>query len=111
MSTKTIQSMEFTCDGACGAKKTTAINSAGAGALPNGWSVLTEVGEAKHFCDTCTSLMKLPLYNQERQLRILNVLTVHELSDFDLEDLHEKLTEAEKKKLASGPRFSTPGGR
>lgn len=108
MSTRRVEMVEYDCDGQCGAKASTSVN---AGELPKGWvelrmstlaaSAVGQSGKEKvHFCSTCISLMFVILYNQDRQLRMLDSLTNTEIDDFDLEDLHEKLNEARKQKIA-----------
>ena len=52
--------------------------------------------------------MRLPLWNQDRQLRILNVLTPTEMEDFDLGDLHQKLYDDEARRRARGASPDIP---
>ena len=110
MSSKTVQHIEFTCDGSCGAAETVKMNSAARGELPLAWSAVTtsKGEETKHFCDECSQLMRLPLWNQDRQLRILNVLTPTEMEDFDLGDLHQKLYDDEARRRARGASPDIP---
>ena len=96
--------VEFVCDGHCGASRQTNTD-----VTPTGWVVVVmdvaALTTTRHFCSECWSVMAVGLWNQERQRRILGVLTDEELADFDLQDLrarHEK---------ASGPYAGAPASR
>lgn len=103
MSFKTIETLEFDCDGQCGTKK---IGSADTPARqrrpidpPPGWVTISEGAVNKHFCATCWSLMSSLLYVPKRQLAYLRTLDEDELDDYDLEDRLRKLEDDEKRSV------------
>lgn len=107
MSVKTVEALEFECDGHYGLKKqvpVVTVNRSGerVSEMPNRWSSQAKDGETKHFCPTCTSLMDLMLYSPKRQLTLLASLTPDELMDFDLEDHYEKLEREDKERIKRG---------
>lgn len=111
MSYKRIEMFEFDCDGHCGAKATASARPGiSTYDLPKGWATLSlspeahkaigsTEGEHRHFCPTCIALMTLPLWNRERQFKILSLLSEDELDDYNLDGLFERLQAAEKKRL------------
>lgn len=109
MSYRKVESVEYECDGHCGTKKAVPDHhvSVSTRDLPPGWVEIRLSPEAvkaisgndvRHFCATCFSLMTLPLWDQNRQFKILSLLSEEELDDWQLEGLFDKLKVADKKK-------------
>jgi len=95
MSIKTIESVEFECDGHCSTKSVVRRPTE----LPPGWMITIDEGKTNHFCIECASLMKVMLYNQKRQFAFLSTMTEDELDDYDLDILFGKLKAAEAVRL------------
>lgn len=115
MSCRSIDALEFECDGQCGTSSTVTqprnTPSYAPVELPKGWATIKLTQEAAvvwhrkdttmHVCPRCLSMMMLTMWNDERKVALLSAVGEDELEDLDLDPILARARASERARKAA----------